>query len=50
MKTALRCPCGLLIEAEDEDALVARVLAHLRAEHPERADEYTREQILLLAF
>ena len=50
MKTRLDCPCGALIEAEDEDALVERVQAHLRDAHPDRADHYTREQILFMAY
>jgi hypothetical protein len=47
MKTRLDCPCGETIEAEDEDALVERVQAHLAVEHPGR--EYDREAILFMA-
>lgn len=47
MKTELDCPCGAYIVGEDEDDLVAKVQAHLRAEHPDH--EYTREQILMIA-
>jgi predicted small metal-binding protein len=48
MKTRLDCPCGAQITGSDEDDLVRRVIAHLRAEHPDR--EYDREQILFMAY
>ena len=47
MKTMLMCPCGQLIEGQDEDELVRNVQAHLRERHEGR--EYTREQILFMA-
>lgn len=47
MKTTLTCPCGETIVGRDEDDLVTRVRAHLRAQHP--SHEYTREQILMFA-
>lgn len=47
MKTQLTCPCGEHIEAEDEDALVEAVQAHLRERHPDH--EYSRDQILFMA-
>jgi hypothetical protein len=50
MKTRLQCPCGELIEGTDEDDLVVKALAHLKVQHPELADHYTREQILFVAF
>lgn len=43
----LHCPCGEVVEGEDEDDLVERAQEHLREAHPDRT--YTREQILLLA-
>lgn len=43
----LRCPCGVLIQGEDEDDLVEKAQGHLRDVHPGR--EYTREQILFFA-
>jgi hypothetical protein len=48
-KTWLRCPCGELIEGRDEDDLVERAMAHLRAVHPEMAGDYGREHILFMA-
>jgi hypothetical protein len=50
MKTALRCPCGELIEGEDEDELVEKAIEHLAEKHPDLAEAYTREQILFMAF
>ena len=49
MKTTLRCPCGELIVAKDEDELVEMANSHLEKEHPDLAGQYTREQILFMA-
>jgi predicted small metal-binding protein len=46
----LRCPCGELIVAEDEDSLVEKANEHLEQEHPQMAGDYTREQILSMAY
>ncbi len=46
----LRCPCGELLEADDEDDLVAKANAHLAAEHPDLAGAYTRDDILFMAY
>jgi hypothetical protein len=48
-KVRLRCPCGDLLVAADEDDLVEKANEHLEREHPELAGVYTREQILLMA-
>jgi hypothetical protein len=45
----LDCPCGELILADSEDEIVEKANAHLEAEHPELAGEYTRDQILFMA-
>jgi hypothetical protein len=45
----LRCPCGTAIEASSEDEIVDLSFAHLRADHPDLADEYEREHILFMA-
>jgi len=47
MAKTLRCPCGTVINAADEDELVALTQEHLAAEHPGR--EYTRDEILFMA-
>lgn len=43
----LNCPCGIQIEAPDEDALVELARQHLLQAHPGRT--YTRDQILFFA-
>jgi hypothetical protein len=49
-KTLLRCPCGELIEAENEDDLVEKANAHLSEQHPNLAGHYTRDEILFMAY
>lgn len=44
----LRCPCGELLEADGDTALIERARAHLAAAHPGR--EYADDEILFLAF
>lgn len=43
----MNCPCGVFIEADDEDSLVEAARAHLEEKHPGR--DYSREQILFFA-
>jgi hypothetical protein len=50
MKTTLQCPCGEVIQGEDEDQLVERVNQHLTDKHPDLAGHYTRDQILFMAY
>jgi hypothetical protein len=50
LKRRLRCPCGEVIDADDDDELVASAQRHLGVEHPELAGKYTREDILALAY
>jgi hypothetical protein len=45
----LRCPCGESLDGSSEDEIVEVSFAHLRAKHPEMADEYEREHILFMA-
>jgi hypothetical protein len=49
-KRNLTCPCGQYIHAETEEALVEMALAHLREMHPDRADDYGRDEILFMAY
>ena len=44
----LRCPCGEMLNADGDAALIERARAHLAALHPGR--EYTDDEILFLAF
>lgn len=46
----LRCPCGERLMAGDADTLVAAAYQHLAAFHPHLAGEYSREQILFMAY
>lgn len=50
MKTHLMCPCGEFIEGKDEDDLVEKASAHLKEQHRDLADVYTREHILFMAY
>jgi hypothetical protein len=50
VKTTLQCPCGEIITAQDEDELVDKANQHLSERHPDLAGEYTREQILFMAY
>ena len=50
MVYALRCPCGLEITGESEDALVDAANAHLAVQHQRLAGAYAREDILSLAY
>jgi hypothetical protein len=45
----LNCPCGETLTGDTEDELVEDTFAHLRAQHPDRADGYQREHILMMA-
>jgi predicted small metal-binding protein len=49
LEYVLGCPCGERLTGETEDELVETVFSHLRARHPERADEYQREHVLVMA-
>jgi hypothetical protein len=46
----LQCPCGEQLTAPDDDGIVEVAMRHLKAVHPDRADEYEREHILFMAF
>jgi hypothetical protein len=45
----LVCPCGVRQTGATEDAIVEVGFAHLRDAHPDKATEYEREHILLMA-
>jgi len=45
----LQCPCGTTLTADSEDEIVEAATTHLRAEHPDLAEHYGREHILLTA-
>ena len=46
MSKIIRCPCGTVVRARDEESLVAEAQRHARDVH---AMELTREQVLAMA-
>ena len=46
MSKIVRCPCGTVVRARDEESLVAQAQQHARDVH---AMELTREQVLAMA-
>jgi predicted small metal-binding protein len=46
MTKIVRCPCGTVVRARDEDSLVAQAQRHAREVH---GMELTREQVLAMA-
>ena len=46
MTKIIRCPCGTVVRANDEESLVAQAQQHARDVH---AMQLTREQILAMA-
>jgi predicted small metal-binding protein len=46
MSKIIRCPCGTVVRARDDEALVAEAQQHARDVH---AMELTREQVLAMA-
>ena len=46
IRKVIQCPCGFVIEADGDDALVARAQDHARKEH---GMELTSEQALAMA-
>jgi predicted small metal-binding protein len=46
MSKVIRCPCGTVVRARDEESLVAQAQQHARDVH---AMELTREQVLAMA-
>ncbi|SEO82603.1 DUF1059 domain-containing protein [Trujillonella endophytica] len=47
---AVRCPCGLEVTGEGDEALVAAVQAHLADRHPRLVGAYDADDILSLAY
>ena len=46
MAKIIRCPCGTVVRARDDESLVAEAQRHARDVH---AMELTREQVLAMA-
>lgn len=47
MAKVVHCQCGVTLQGEDDDAIVAEVQQHVREVHPEM--EVSREQALAMA-
>ena len=47
MKTRLTCPCGTVVQGQDEDELVELTQQHLAEAHPGMS--YGRDEILFIA-
>ena len=45
MTRQVRCECGFTARGATDDAVIAKVLAHVAAEHPELAGTETAEDI-----
>jgi predicted small metal-binding protein len=45
----VHCACGTDVSGETEDEVVEAVQAHVRSDHPELVEEFTREKILSIA-
>jgi hypothetical protein len=45
----LQCPCGATLTGDTEDDIVEVAFAHLREQHPDLANEYSREHVLFMA-
>ena len=48
MARQIICECGQIVRGETEDELVERTLEHLRSDHPQLADQITRDEIVAL--
>jgi predicted small metal-binding protein len=45
MTRQVRCECGYTARGDNDDAVIAKVLDHVRIEHPELAGSETAEDI-----
>jgi predicted small metal-binding protein len=48
MASQITCECGAIVRGDTEDELVELTLAHLRSDHPQLADQVTRDDIVAL--
>jgi predicted small metal-binding protein len=48
MARQITCECGHVVRGDTEDEVVDRTLAHLRRDHPQMADQITRDEIVAL--
>jgi predicted small metal-binding protein len=48
MARQITCECGQIIRGETEHEVVDRALEHIRADHPQLAEQVTRDEIAAL--
>jgi len=48
MARQITCECGQIVSGDTEDEVVERTFAHLRGDHPQLADQVTRDEIVAL--
>jgi predicted small metal-binding protein len=48
MARQITCECGQIVRGETEDELVDLTLDHLRSDHPQLANQITRDEIVAL--
>ena len=46
MARQITCECGHVVRGQTEDEVVDLTLDHLRSDHPQLADQVTREEIV----
>ena len=49
MPRTIKCECGEVIRADDEEALLAKAEQHINANHPDLAGKITRDDLLAMA-
>ena len=45
----VHCPCGVDVEGETDDEIVANVEQHVQTDHPDQVGQMGREDILAMA-
>ena len=48
MARLITCECGQNVHGETEDEVVSLTLEHLRSDHPQLADQITRDEIVAM--
>jgi predicted small metal-binding protein len=48
MARQIMCECGQVVRGETEDEVVDLTMDHLRRDHPQLADQVTRDEIVAL--
>jgi len=48
MARQITCECGHIVRGDSEDEVVDLTLDHLRSDHPQLADQVSRDEIVVL--